>query len=403
MKKLAFNKLPDSKKVMIEEDLRFDIPEGRTKFLCRALYDNLFVFPKANILYAALIVLAAVSDLLNSEVNRFPMAVLIVLILKGTLVILMNRQYNSFKAARIFPVIGRDGVAQMATYDECGRYVIVSNVRWINVQTIRFYSDFISVQVKDRKDINDGGRLIYIMAEDAMKFMDEIAYLWAEALKKPEGKSELILYSEKEEKEITEYIEEHFGAFENVLHEIASPDLHLDIAMIPASEERNYITLCTIGAGAFSMNIDEGTRIGHGLLDRAEYMIYLPADWKIDNESLKDEMYYWPFRALKDTARLPVWTDSWLGYGHSVGKEEGELLTEGKPYSGNLLTCPAPGLDEIRYADLSSGKSVCFYLIHPLTPEELEYKINNSTYDLLDQIYPKNCDFIEAFLNRMKA
>ena len=91
MKRLAFNKLPDSKKVMIEEDLRFDIPEGRTKFLCRALYDNLFVFPKANILYAALIVLAAVSDLLNSEVNRFPVAVLIVLILKGTLVILMNR------------------------------------------------------------------------------------------------------------------------------------------------------------------------------------------------------------------------------------------------------------------------------------------------------------------------
>ena len=402
MEKLSFKKLPDIKDVNIEEDLRFDIPKGRIKFLCRALYDNLFVFPKANILYAVLLVLAAVSDLLNSEFQRLPIALMIVLILKGALVFLVNSQYSSFKGSGIFPVISRDGIALVAAYTEGGRYIVMSRARWIHIEAIRFYSDFISVRIQDRKDIKDGGRLFYIMVEDALRFKDEIAYLWAEALKDPEEKTGLMLYSENEEKEITDYITEHFGSFENVLHEIASPDVHLDIAMIPASEGRNHITLCTIGAGACPMYIDEETRINYGLPDRAEYVIYLPADWKINNGSLKDERNYWPFRLLKDTARLPIWTVSWLGYGHTISPAEGELLTEDMPYDSVLLTYPVPELDTMQNADLSSGKSVCFYLIHPLTPDELDYKKENGTSDLLDQIYPENCNVMEVLLDRMK-
>lgn len=402
MEKLSFKKLQDVKKVKIEEDLRFDIPKGRVKFLCRALYDNLFVFPKTNILYAVLLVLAAVSDLLNSEFLHFYIAFLIILILKAALVFLMNNQYSSFKESGIFPVISRDGIAEVATYTDGGRYIVMSRARWIHIEDIRFYSDFISVRIQDRKDIKDGGRFFYIMVEDALKFKDQIAYLWAEALKEPEEKSGLMLYSENEEKEITDYITEHFGTFENVLHEIASPDVHLDIALIPASEGRNYITLCTIGAGACPMYIDEETRINYGLPDRAEYVIYLPADWKIDNGSLKDERNYWPFRLLKDTARLPIWTESWLGYGHTISPAEGKLLTEDRPYNSVLLTYPVPEFDTMQYADLSSGKSVSFYMIHPLTPEELEYKEGNITSDLLDRIYPENCDVMEVFLDRMK-
>ena len=402
MEKISHKKLPEVKGVRIEEDIRFDIPQGRLKFLGRALYDNLFVFPKANILYAVILVTAAIYDLVHSEFNILLIAFFILLILKGSLFFLMNRQYSSFKESGIFPVIDIDGVRQVATYAEYGRYITVSNPRWTDIEAVRFYSDFISVQIKDRKDIQDGGRLIYIMVEDALRFKDKIAYLWAEALKSPEEKAGLMLYSENEEKEIEDYITEHFGAFENVLHEIASPDVHLDIAMIPASKDRNYITLCTIGAGACPMNIDEETRITYGLPDRAEYVVYLPADWKLDDVSLKDERYYWPFRVLKDTARLPIWTESWLGYGHTIDKEEQELLTEGKPYSSVLLTCPAPDFGTMQYADLSSGKSVSFYMIHPLTPEELAYKKESCASDLIDKIYPENCDNMEVFLDRMK-
>ena len=403
MEKLSYNKLADVQEVKIEEDIRFDIPKGRFKFLSRALYDNLFIFPKANILYAALIVLAAVSDLLNSELNRFPLALCIVLVLKGTLVFLMNRQYGSFKESRIFPVVSKDGVIQVATYAENGRYIVVSKASWMDIEAIRFYNDFISVQIKDRKDIQDGGRLIYLMTDDALKFKDEIAFLWAEALKDTEDKLGMMLYSEKEENEISEYIEKHFGAFDHVFHEMLSPDIHLDIAMIPASEERNYITLCTIGAGACPMHMDEDVRIQYGLPERAEYVLFLPADWKIDDESLKEERYYWPFRLLKDTARLPIWTESWLGYGHTISPAEGELLTEGMPYDSVLLTYPVPVFDTMQYADLSSGKSVNFFQLHPLTPEELAYKAEQSTSALLDRIYPEDSNLMEILLGRMNS
>ena len=207
---------------------------------------------------------------------------------------------------------------------------------------------------------------------------------------------------EKEENEISEYIEKHYGVFDNVLHEIASPDIHLDIAMIPASEDRNYITLCTIGAGAYRMHIDKKIRIGYGLIERAEYVLFLPSDWKLDNESLKDEKYYWPFRVLKDAARLPVRTESWLGYGHTISPTEGDLLTESMPYDSVLLTYPVPEFGTKQYADLSSGKSVNFFQVHPLTPDELEYKAESSTPELLERIYPEEDDAMEIYLNRMK-
>ena len=42
------------------------------------------------------------------------------------------------------------------------------------------------------------------------------------------------------------HIEEYFGEFENVFHEIVSPDIHVDICVVPPSEERDYYTLVTI-------------------------------------------------------------------------------------------------------------------------------------------------------------
>ena len=114
----------------------------------------------------------------------------------------MNKIYTSFKNSRMFPVIDKDGVAQVATYAEHGGYIVISSVKWIHIEAIRFYSDFISIQIKDRKDIELGGTLIHIMADNALKYKDEIASIWAYALKNPNDKLGLMLYSEKEENEI---------------------------------------------------------------------------------------------------------------------------------------------------------------------------------------------------------
>lgn len=57
-------------------------------------------------------------------------------------------------------------------------------------------------------------------------------------------------YTEKEMELIEKYIEDTYGPFNSVLHEIASPDIHVDICVIEPTPERNYYTLVTMGMGA---------------------------------------------------------------------------------------------------------------------------------------------------------
>ena len=65
------------------------------------------------------------------------------------------------------------------------------------------------------------------------------------------------VYTEEEMEAVEEHIEQYFGKFENVFHELVSPDIHVDICVVPPSEERDYCTLVTMGMGAHRMNVPE--------------------------------------------------------------------------------------------------------------------------------------------------
>ena len=56
-------------------------------------------------------------------------------------------------------------------------------------------------------------------------------------------------------------------------------------------------------------------------LERAELVIALPPDWKLDGESMEEERWYWPIGLLKVLARLPIASDTWLGWGHTMDKQ----------------------------------------------------------------------------------
>ena len=65
--------------------------------------------------------------------------------------------------------------------------------------------------------------------------------------------------------------------------------------------------MLTMGMGAHRMNVPE--ELAEYKLERAELAIALPPDWKLDEESLKDERWYWPIGLLKVLARLPISND----------------------------------------------------------------------------------------------
>ena len=54
--------------------------------------------------------------------------------------------------------------------------------------------------------------------------------------KKKKEEMPMYAYSEKEMQEFECFIQENFGEFKDVLHEIFSPDVHLDIVMVPPTD-----------------------------------------------------------------------------------------------------------------------------------------------------------------------
>ena len=189
------------------------------------------------------------------------------------------------------------------------------------------------------------------------------------------------MYDEGQWDAVEEHIAAHFGDFPNVYHELVSPDIHVDICLIPPRRDHDYFTLVTMGMGAHEMDIPEEAE---DTRRRAEVMINLPRDWKLDEESLQDSRWYWPIRMLKDVARLPVSTGCWLGWGHTVGMDEGERYDESTDLCGCIMLNPGVFGEDSYVCDLPDGDCVEFFQVVPLYAEEIQYKIGNGAEALLD-------------------
>ena len=199
------------------------------------------------------------------------------------------------------------------------------------------------------------------------------------------------LYDEDELSAVEEHIKEHFGDFPNVLHEIYSPDIHLDICVIPPCEGHDCYTLVTLGMGAHRMNVPE--ELSDEPLDRAELMISLPPDWDMDAclSGRDGEKWYWPVRLLKSTARIPTEGNTWLGWGHTVSNSADNRMpyADSVGFSGAILVTPGAYGRDAAACRLPNGEEVNFYQITPLYPEEIEYKIKNDADSLLDLLTEK--------------
>lgn len=191
------------------------------------------------------------------------------------------------------------------------------------------------------------------------------------------------MYEEEEVNALEAHIEKHFGHFENVFHEVASPDIHVDIYIIDPTPKRNYYTLVTVGMGAHLMNVP--SELADYKLERAEMMIYLPANWKINDS---EEENYWPLRWLKILARLPIDNNTWLGWGHTV--PNGEPFAHNTKLSGMLLLNPENVEEGASVCQLPNGEEVNFYLAVPLYDEEMNYKITYRAEALLEKMNKVN-------------
>ena len=199
---------------------------------------------------------------------------------------------------------------------------------------------------------------------------------------KVEGQDEPEVYTEDEMEAVEEHIVRCFGQVETVLHELLSPDIHVDIYVVAPSEEQNYYTLLTMGMGAHRMNVPK--ELAEYKLERAELAIALPSDWKLNQESMQDERWYWPIRLLKALARLPIVNDTWLAWGHTM--DNTKTFAENTELCAFILTGAQSPVEGCQICILPDGDEVNFYQVLPLYRNELEYKLQHDADALLDRM-----------------
>lgn len=208
---------------------------------------------------------------------------------------------------------------------------------------------------------------------------------------KSNQKFPLYMYTEKQLDKVEKFIEKEYGIFDEVFHEIVSPDIQLEIVIIPPTYEQPYYKLVTIGAGAYKMIIP--SELKKYKLERAEYVIFLPKEWDIKSDK---EEYYWAIRQLKSIARLPINCDSWLAFGHTVtANEDSSPVAENtKLNSFLLLNSIGKNNQVVKPLKLNLFEDVNLYQLFPLYQEELEYKLEHSLDDLFNKIAEEDLDFI---------
>jgi hypothetical protein len=96
-----------------------------------------------------------------------------------------------------------------------------------------------------------------------------------------------------------------------VFHELVSPTIHLDVHVVPPTDEFDFYRLVTSGMAEVPMTVPDG--FPHP--PYAEVTIALPRHWKMHTEAFGDERVHWPVRLLKDLGRLPTTTRRFSGGG----------------------------------------------------------------------------------------
>jgi len=236
------------------------------------------------------------------------------------------------------------------------------------------------------------------LGDDTRDTRDLLKACLDEAERKKDSKEQYNpeVYSEEDLDALEQHIEEHFGPFKNVFHEVTSPDIHVDIVIIEPTPERNYYVLVTMGMGARKMAIPAGLEEYH--LERAEIMACLPPDWKLDD--LSDEKWYWPLRWLKILARLPGEENTWLGWGHTIPNDS-RPFAENTRFSAMMLIYPGAFGEESFECELPDGEKVNFYQMLPLYDEEIAYKLRHNAEALLELMDDDALEYIK--LNRKAA
>jgi len=186
---------------------------------------------------------------------------------------------------------------------------------------------------------------------------------------------------------IQQHIEKHLGPTEQVIHEVVSPFVHIDVHVVRPAPSRPYSTLVTSGMSERPMK----TPPDKPAPSRVELVMCLPADWNFEELTKSNAPGAWPLNVLKMTARLPHALETWLGEGHTIPNDE-----SGTPYHPDtnmccaLLAQSATTEEPFHKLRLDDHTEVHFLGLWFITKEEMDYKLKHGSEALMERLVFNN-------------
>ena len=165
---------------------------------------------------------------------------------------------------------------------------------------------------------------------------------------------------------IVAHVEQHIGKVAQVLQEVVSPVVFIDVLVVPPTPERNWHTLVTSGMSSRAMSVPDGAED----FRYAELMICLPAEWKLDAASLNHEEFNWPLRWLRLLARNVHQYKTWFSYGHTIPNGEPAVPFAFNTKMSSILLMPVQSVPRFRLLD-TGHKQTHFPALVPIYNEEL--------------------------------
>lgn len=176
---------------------------------------------------------------------------------------------------------------------------------------------------------------------------------------------------------VTAHVQQHIGEVEHVFHQLVSLWVHVDILVVPPTEDRPCYTLVTSGMAEKPMAApDDDPALAY-----TELVLALPPDWPLDSPEGN-----WPLKLMQDLAELPHRFETWLYCGHTVPNgDPAEPYARGVGFTGVVLATPLLVPDEFDVVR-AGDREVRFQSVIPLYTDEMDFKLAQGADALFDRL-----------------
>lgn len=171
--------------------------------------------------------------------------------------------------------------------------------------------------------------------------------------------------------------------------EIASSVIHLDVLVVDPTDTRPFYTLITSGMSQKPMTptIPEVSNCKY-----SELVLFLPADWPLNENEMYKEENFWPISMIKKIALFPHLHNTWFWHGHTYSNQL--PFHSSTPYSGALIHQASRLSKDFLVMPTAREERTFFHNLTLLHQVELDFYIDHGFERLVKALGDQKLNYI---------